>query len=129
VLVKTCLWNIFLRHLAYNIFNCLEADLLLDNEEEYIHPYSDEYVLLERKMRNRLSFFFMNPIEKWKTRRRFPYKFVIQIIKIILVTLQVSDEIQIFYYFYYNLKLFIYFFKAFIICSYSLQSCKLYMGK
>jgi len=65
----------------------------LDNEEEYIHPYSDEYVLLERKMRNRLSFFFMNPIEKWKTRRRFPYKFVIQIIKIILVTLQVMDEI------------------------------------
>jgi len=65
----------------------------LENEEEYIHPYSDEYVLLERKMRNRLSFFFMNPIEKWKTRRRFPYKFVIQIIKIILVTLQVMDEI------------------------------------
>lgn len=77
----------------YNVCHYLEADLLLDNEEEYIHPYSDEYVLLERKMRNRLSFFFMNPIEKWKTRRRFPYKFVIQIIKIILVTLQVMEEI------------------------------------
>jgi mucolipin len=61
----------------------------LNNEEEYIHPYSDEYVFLERKMRNRLSFFFMNPIEKWKTRKRFPYKFLIQIIKIVLVTLQV----------------------------------------
>jgi len=78
-----------MRLLVYNVFHYLEADLLLDKEEEYIHPYSDEYVLLERKMRNRLSFFFMNPIEKWKTRRRFPYKFVIQIIKIILVTLQV----------------------------------------
>lgn len=65
---------------------------MLNNEEEYIHPYSDEYVLLERKMRNRLSFFFMNPIEKWKTRRRFPYKFVVQIIKIIFVTLQVKVE-------------------------------------
>ncbi|XP_026821267.1 mucolipin-3-like [Rhopalosiphum maidis] len=73
-----------------DLYNSSEADLLLDNEEDYIHPYSDEYVLLERKMRNRLSFFFMNPIEKWKTRRRFPYKFVIQIIKIILVTLQLS---------------------------------------
>lgn len=82
-----------LRLLVYNICYYLEADLLWDNEEEYIHPYSDEYVLLERKMRNRLSFFFMNPIEKWKTRRRFPYKFVIQIIKIILVTLQVMDEL------------------------------------
>ncbi|XP_025410223.1 mucolipin-3-like isoform X2 [Sipha flava] len=67
-----------------------EEDLLLNNEEEYIHPYSDEYVFLERKMRNRLSFFFMNPIEKWKTRKRFPYKFLIQIIKIVLVTLQLS---------------------------------------
>jgi len=79
--------------MLYNVCHCLEADLLLDTEEEYIHPYSDEYVLLERKMRNRLSFFFMNPIEKWKTRRRFPYKFVVQIIKIILVTLQVMDVI------------------------------------
>jgi len=84
---------VILRLLVYNICYYLEADLLWDNEEEYIHPYSDEYVLLERKMRNRLSFFFMNPIEKWKTRRRFPYKFVIQIIKIILVTLQVMDEL------------------------------------
>jgi len=65
--------------------------LLLDNEEQDSHPFSDEYVLLERKMRNRLSFFFMNPIEKWKTRRRFPYKFVVQIVKIVLVTLQVMD--------------------------------------
>lgn len=71
------------------MFIYAEADLLLKNEEEPPHPYSDEYVLLERKMRNRLSFFFMNPIEKWNTRRRFPYKFLIQIIKIILVTLQV----------------------------------------
>lgn len=48
-------------------------------------------------MRNRLSFFFMNPIEKWKTRRRFPYKFVIQIIKIILVTLQVNHKKNLLY--------------------------------
>lgn len=74
-----------------NQYNFLEADLLLDNEEQDSHPFSDEYVLLERKMRNRLSFFFMNPIEKWKTRRRFPYKFVVQIVKIVLVTLQVMD--------------------------------------
>lgn len=79
--------------IIYNICNFIEIDLLLNNEEEeYSHPYSDEYVSLERKMRNRLSFYFMNPIEKWKTRRRFPYKFLVQIIKIILVTLQVMDD-------------------------------------
>ncbi|KAJ2944159.1 hypothetical protein O0L34_g18130 [Tuta absoluta] len=43
---------------------------------------------LEEKMRRKLQFFFMNPIEKWKAKRRFPYKFVVQVIKIVLVTLQ-----------------------------------------
>ncbi|XP_026325066.1 mucolipin-3-like [Hyposmocoma kahamanoa] len=43
---------------------------------------------LEEKMRRKLQFFFMNPIEKWKAKRKFPYKFVVQVIKIILVTFQ-----------------------------------------
>ncbi|XP_049874577.1 mucolipin-3-like [Pectinophora gossypiella] len=43
---------------------------------------------LEDKMRRKLQFFFMNPIEKWKAKRKFPYKFVVQVIKIVLVTLQ-----------------------------------------
>ncbi|XP_077297721.1 mucolipin-3-like [Arctopsyche grandis] len=43
---------------------------------------------IEEKMRRKLRFFFMNPIEKWHARRKFPYKFVVQVIKIILVTLQ-----------------------------------------
>jgi len=30
----------------------------------------------------------MNPIEKWQAKRRFPYKFIVQVIKIILVTVQ-----------------------------------------
>lgn len=34
----------------------------------------------EDKMRRRLQFFFMNPIEKWKARRKFPYKFFVQVI-------------------------------------------------
>ncbi|CAK1550926.1 unnamed protein product [Leptosia nina] len=43
---------------------------------------------LEEKMRRKLQFFFMNPIEKWRAKRKFPYKFVVQVIKIVLVTLQ-----------------------------------------
>lgn len=44
--------------------------------------------LSEERMRRKLQFFFMNPIEKWYAKRRFPYKFVVQVIKIILVTMQ-----------------------------------------
>lgn len=35
--------------------------------------------LNEERMRRRLQFFFMNPIEKWHAKRRFPYKFVVQV--------------------------------------------------
>lgn len=33
----------------------------------------------EERMRRKLQFFFMNPIEKWHARRKFPYKFVVQV--------------------------------------------------
>ncbi|KAK4877070.1 hypothetical protein RN001_009576 [Aquatica leii] len=36
-------------------------------------------LLTEEKMRRKLQFFFMNPIEKWQAKRRFPYKFMVQI--------------------------------------------------
>ncbi|XP_076244510.1 mucolipin-3 [Calliopsis andreniformis] len=42
----------------------------------------------EDKMRRKLKFFFMNPIEKWQAKHRFPYKFIVQVVKIILVTIQ-----------------------------------------
>ncbi|CAG9767768.1 unnamed protein product [Ceutorhynchus assimilis] len=45
-------------------------------------------LLTEERMRRKLQFFFMNPIEKWRAKNRFPYKFFIQLAKIILVTLQ-----------------------------------------
>ncbi|XP_069181711.1 mucolipin-3-like [Procambarus clarkii] len=42
------------------------------------------------RMRHRLRFFFMNPIQKWRARQRFPWKLLAQIIKIVLVTVQLS---------------------------------------
>lgn len=48
----------------------------------------NELTQMEEKMRRKLQFFFMNPIEKWKAKRKFPYKFVVQVIKIVLVTFQ-----------------------------------------
>jgi len=44
---------------------------------------------LADSMRRRLRFYFMNPLEKWDTKRQFPYKLTIQLVKIFFVTLQV----------------------------------------
>ncbi|XP_044762134.1 mucolipin-3-like [Coccinella septempunctata] len=58
--------------------------------EDCIHSISTSSLLTEDRLRKRLQFYFMNPIEKWIARRRIPYKFIIQLIKIVLVTLQLS---------------------------------------
>lgn len=42
----------------------------------------------EDRMRRKLQFFFMNPIEKWQARRKFPYKFAVQLVKIVALTIQ-----------------------------------------
>lgn len=47
---------------------------------------------MEDRMRRRLKFFFMDPIEKWKAKKRTPWKLLIQIVKIILVTVQVGVQ-------------------------------------
>lgn len=43
---------------------------------------------LEERMRRRLQYFFMNPCQKYKAKKRKPYKLLLQIIKIALVTSQ-----------------------------------------
>lgn len=55
-----------------------ETEPLIENKEE-------------AKIKERLRFHFMNPFQKWKypARRRFPWKFILQILSIILVTAQV----------------------------------------
>ncbi|XP_023607572.1 mucolipin-3 isoform X3 [Myotis lucifugus] len=47
-----------------------------------------EELLLEDQMRRKLKFFFMNPCEKFWARGRKPWKLVIQIIKLAMVTIQ-----------------------------------------
>lgn len=44
--------------------------------------------LSEDRMRRRLKFFFMNPMEKWSARRRFPWKLLLQLVKVVVVTAQ-----------------------------------------
>ena len=49
----------------------------------YYTPY------LEDRLRRKLKFFFMGPDEKFKARRKVPWKLLLQILKIFIVTAQV----------------------------------------
>lgn len=48
------------------------------------------HLLEEDKIEYDLRFFFMNPIEKFRARRQFPWKLFIQVVKIFIVTAQVK---------------------------------------
>ncbi|GAB6022347.1 hypothetical protein CHUAL_006467 [Chamberlinius hualienensis] len=50
-------------------------------------PYTPFMV---ESMRRKLRFYFMDPVEKWKARRQFPWKLLLQIIKILVVTIQLA---------------------------------------
>ncbi|XP_046434419.1 mucolipin-3-like [Neodiprion fabricii] len=75
-----------------------DSDLLNGNENDQpramqssprpSHRFYSSMTAAENIMRRKLRFFFMNPIEKWHAKRRIPYKFIIQVIKLILVTVQ-----------------------------------------
>lgn len=47
--------------------------------EKSVPSEDSSYCEQKERMRRKLQFFFMNPIEKWQARRKFPYKFVIQV--------------------------------------------------
>lgn len=64
------------------------ASSILPSAASSTSQLSPMSALNEDRMRRKLQFFFMNPIEKWQARRKFPYKFVVQLIKIIVVTIQ-----------------------------------------
>lgn len=44
----------------------------------------------EKEIREKLQWYFKNPYQKYKERNRKPYKLILQIVKIIFVTVQVK---------------------------------------
>ena len=52
-------------------------------------PTSEELVQYEKFLKTRIKWFFMTPCQKWKFKNRKPFKLSIQLMKIVLVTLQV----------------------------------------
>lgn len=57
-------------------------------EETDEDPGADRFPHVRERMRRKLRFFFMNPIEKFQAKKRMPWKLLLQVVKIALVTLQ-----------------------------------------
>ncbi|GFU77335.1 mucolipin-3 [Trichonephila clavipes] len=50
--------------------------------------FEETLVWSKKVLKRKLKYFFMNPIEKWKAKGKFPRKLVLQVVKIIFVTVQ-----------------------------------------
>lgn len=77
-----------------------DSELLVDSEERQINGnYKCTYNThcVESKVvddfRRRLKYFFMNPCEKYRARGRKPWKLVLQILKVAIITMQVAYQI------------------------------------
>ncbi len=60
------------------------------NGNRAVHWCESHAHLEQEKFRRKLKYFFMNPCDKYKARGRKPWKLILQIIKIAVVTIQVS---------------------------------------
>lgn len=58
--------------------------------------FPKENSMREERLKRRLRFFFLNPVQKWAATRRFPFKLFTQIIKIVFVTVQVRPSLLYF---------------------------------
>lgn len=75
--------------MEYAATSARELDALVeDDPEETGFECFDHSGSYEMKLKRKLRFHFMNPVEKWQAKQRFPYKFIVQVIKIVLVTSQ-----------------------------------------
>ncbi|KAF5909235.1 mucolipin-1-like, partial [Clarias magur] len=72
-------------------------DCNIDHGNSKLYPGTGAWVSTdheEEELRRKLKYFFMSPCDKYHAKGRKPFKLVLQIIKIIIVTAQVSDEIR-----------------------------------
>lgn len=66
-----------------------------DHGTSKLYPVTETWAATdkeEEELRRKLKYFFMSPCDKYHAKGRKPFKLVLQILKIILVTIQVSDE-------------------------------------
>ena len=76
-------------------YNTIENNYLETTDQGPHHlmtlPLNEENLgrnLMQDKLKRRLKYYFMSPIDKWKAKGRFPWKLLLQVIKILFVTIQ-----------------------------------------
>lgn len=64
-----------------------DGNLFMNFNEKLAH-LSPEQKEVGIRLRRHLQFFFMNPLDKYRIRQQFPFKLVLQILKVVFVTIQ-----------------------------------------
>ncbi len=80
----------FLVDMGSNHAGEASLDELNASAEHQTHPVHQFSSPLQERMRRKLKFHFMNPWQKWRAKRKFPCKMILQFVKIVFVTIQVS---------------------------------------
>ncbi len=83
-------------HILYNLTLGACFDCNLGRQHKQLSSSQDDD-MDARNMKKTLQYHFMNPFEKWNhpTKKQFPWKLVVQLLSIILVTTQVSSVAKI----------------------------------
>nr|XP_027197207.1 mucolipin-3-like [Dermatophagoides pteronyssinus] len=62
----------------------------LSHQEELL--LSNNFSIIDKEhLQQKLRFYFMSPLDKWRTKKRFPFKLLFQMLKIIFVTFQLIN--------------------------------------
>ncbi|KAI1718490.1 polycystin cation channel domain-containing protein [Ditylenchus destructor] len=72
---------------AHVSFSGIQNDIFT-NYNEALDQLPQTQRDLGERLRRHLQFFFMNPLEKYRIRRQFPFKLVLQILKVVFITIQ-----------------------------------------
>lgn len=71
---------------------------MMDDDTQFSQSYgtinssaSDDCFEDEDLLRRRLKYFFFSPCQKWQAKGKFPWKLILQLTKVVLVTIQVCD--------------------------------------
>lgn len=68
-----------------DLYGASSRPTTLDNSQSYLQQEEEEDAL-----RRKLKYFFMSPCDKYHAKGRKPFKLGLQLLKIIIVTVQVS---------------------------------------
>nr|XP_046920007.1 mucolipin-3-like isoform X2 [Dermatophagoides farinae] len=69
--------------------NCRQRQQTIYSQEESL--LSNNGMIDRELLQQKLRFYFMSPLDKWRTKKRFPFKLIFQMLKVIFVTFQLVN--------------------------------------